>query len=73
MASRSLARFYLLLRYSGGGSSVGATFSVVRRSFLVLLGLSVEDSVGVVFFGEPQARSGLLINGLDFFSVRTPP
>jgi hypothetical protein len=72
MASRSSARFYLLLRFSGGGNSVGATFNVGRRSFLFLLGLSVEDSVGVFFFGEPQARSGLLINGLDFFSVRTP-
>ncbi|CAD6226717.1 unnamed protein product [Miscanthus lutarioriparius] len=71
MASRSSARFYLLLRFSGGGGSVGATFSVGRRSFLFLLGPSVEDFVDVIFFGEPEARSGLLINGLDFFSVRT--
>jgi hypothetical protein len=73
MASRSSTRFYLLLRFSGGGGSVGATFRVGRRSFLFLLGLSMEDSIGVVFFGEPQARSGLLVNGLDFFSVWTPP
>ena len=71
MASRSSARFYLLLRFSGGGGSVGATFSVGRRSFLFLLGLSVEDFVDGIFFGKPEARSGLLINGLDFFSVRT--
>lgn len=76
MASQLSARFYLLLRFfsgGGGGGNVGATFGVGRRSCLLLLGLSVEDSVDVVFFGEPQVRSGLLINGLDFFSVRSPP
>jgi hypothetical protein len=74
MPSRSCGWFYLLLRFSGGGGgSVGATFSGGRRSSLFLLGISVEDFVDVVFFGDPQVRSGLLITGLDFFSVRTPP
>jgi hypothetical protein len=65
MASR-LARFYLLLSFYGGGGGVGATFSVGHRNFLFLLGLSMEDSVDIVFFGEPQARSGFAYKWVGF-------